>query len=270
MLEDVVDVLACPHCGLPLHSRGGAVCCESNHVFDIARQGYVSLLSGRSKVVGDSAAMVAARVEFQAAGHYAPIAQAVARAVSLPGCVLDVGAGTGYYLAQALGERRGVALDVSKFACRRAAKAHPRIGSAVADVWHGLPIRTGAVATVLNVFAPRNAAEMHRVLQPGGEVVVVVPQGDHLRGLVDKLGLLQVDSSKGQRLSEQFTGLFDPIASESVEFALRLNADEAESLVAMGPSAWHVQPAELRERVRALGDPVEVQASVTVAKYRRG
>ena len=269
MLDDVVEVLACPHCGSNLIRSGDALRCPSNHVFDIARQGYVSLLTGRNKTVGDTAEMVAARVAFQRAGHYAPIADAVAEAVVGDGPVLDVGAGTGYYLARALGRRAGLALDLSKFACRRAAKAHPRIGAAAADAWHGLPVRTGSVGAVLNVFAPRNAAEMHRVLRPGGRLVVAVPNAGHLSGLVDELGLLNVDSQKQQRLSEQLAGRFEPSELDVVEFPLRLSAEEAEFAVAMGPSARHLTPEELRERVRGLGDPVAATASVTVAEYRR-
>ncbi|GAA2346064.1 methyltransferase domain-containing protein [Saccharopolyspora halophila] len=271
MLDDVVELLACPHCGSSLDRIGGALRCTSHHVFDIARQGYVSLLPGGSKVVGDTAEMIAARAAFQAAGHYAPIAEAVAEAVSGDGPVVDVGAGTGYYLARALGEsgRAGVALDVSKYACRRAAKAHPRVGAAVADAWHGLPIRSGAASVLLNVFAPRNAAEMHRVLRPGGELVVVVPNSGHLAGLVDELGLLNVDAQKRQRLSDQLAGRFAPSASDTLEFPLVLSHEEAESAVAMGPSAWHTGSEELRERVRDLGDPVAATASVTVATYRR-
>ncbi|KAA5831805.1 putative RNA methyltransferase [Saccharopolyspora hirsuta] len=271
MLDDVVAVLACPHCGADLDRTGNSLRCAANHVFDIARQGYVSLLPGGTKVVGDTAAMVAARADFLAAGHYAPIADAVAGELAdVEGCVVDIGAGTGYYLARALegSNRVGLALDVSKYASRRAAKAHPRMGAAVADAWQTLPVRTGAASAVLNVFAPRNAAEMHRVLRPDGRLVVVVPNGDHLADLVSALGLLKVDERKQERLTEQLADHFDLIAQRTCEFRLSLGEPEAAAVVAMGPSAWHADPESLRAQIAALPKPLAPTASVTVGSYR--
>ncbi|WP_245775510.1 putative RNA methyltransferase [Saccharopolyspora flava] len=269
VLDDVVELLACPHCGGDLGRDGGALRCPSNHAFDFARQGYVSLLSGRSKVVGDTAEMVAARAGFLEAGHYDPIADAVADAVTGDGPVVDIGAGTGFYLNRALGERLGVALDVSKYACRRAAKVHPRIGAAVADAWQPLPIRTGAAGTVLNVFAPRNAPEMRRALRPGGELVVVTPEPGHLTGLVDRLGLLHVDESKQDRLADRLAGHFTPVDQRAVEFRLHLTRDEARAAIAMGPNAWHTTPEALDAAIAELPAPLVPAVAVTVARYRR-
>ena len=86
-----------------------------------------------------------------------------------PGCIVDLGAGTGWYLARALERLRGttgLALDVSKPALRRAARAHPSLAAVACDAWGPLPLRDGGVAAVLDIFAPRNAAEIARVLVP--------------------------------------------------------------------------------------------------------
>ena len=79
---------------------------------------------------------------------------------------LDLGAGTGRQLARvldALPRRHGIALDVSRPALQRAARAHPRIGAVGCDIWGALPVRSAAAALVLNVFAPRNGDEIARV-----------------------------------------------------------------------------------------------------------
>ncbi|HEX2132457.1 MAG TPA: methyltransferase domain-containing protein [Actinophytocola sp.] len=271
MIADVVSHLACPHCGADLALAGPQVRCAAGHVFDVARQGYVNL--GASAVHGDSAEMVAARTRFLSAGHYRPITDAVvAAAGASPGCVADLGAGTGHHLAAVLDagpERVGLALEVSKPALRRAARAHPRLGAVGCDVWAALPVRDAAVSVALSVFAPRNPAELARVVRPGGVLVVVAPTVAHLAGLVDALGLLTVAPDKAARVTAALAPHFTPSGQDTCAFDLELSHDDVLSLVGMGPSAWHVGAAELAERVAALPEPVRVTASVLVSTYGR-
>lgn len=277
MLPDVVPFLACPHC------RGGFVVadrslrCESNHVFDIARHGYVSLLPGDAQTgTADTAEMVAARDAFLAAGHFAPVAKALAaRAAGIhtsgDGCVVDVGAGTGYYLRAVLEELAGsvgVAVDLSKHAARRAARAHPRAGAVVADAWRALPLRDGVAALALSVFAPRNAAELSRVLQPDGALLVVTPTPRHLAELVEALDLLTVDADKSRRLHDQLAGNFLHSGDEIIETPLRLAPADVQAVVMMGPNAFHTDLAQLAGRVVALGETVEATLSVTLSVYQ--
>ena len=86
MLPAVVDCLACPYCRLPLSEVDGTVRCARGHSFDLARQGYVTLLpAGARGPAGDDAAMVAARAGFLAAGHYAPLTAALVAAAGRVG-----------------------------------------------------------------------------------------------------------------------------------------------------------------------------------------
>ena len=273
MLADVLPFLACPHCGGGFGAEAGALRCRSGHAFDVARQGYVTLLPSGAAPGGDSAAMVAARSRVHGAGHFAPLTQALATAVAsadVAGCVLDVGAGTGHHLAAALDAapgRVGIALDASRYAARRAARAHPRIGAVVADAWRGLPVRAGAAAVLLDVFSPRNGAEMRRVLAPGGTLLVVTPRQDHLAELVGPLGLLTVDERKAARLA----GAFEPHLAErghaTRRWTMRLTRAEVADAVGMGPSAHHVDPDETRRRIDLLADPLTVTAAVDLRTY---
>lgn len=275
MLSDVTGLLRCPHCAAPLELDDGQLGCATGHHFDVARQGYVNLLPGDAETgTADPAEMVQARVAFLATGAYAPISEGVAaltrKLAASSGCVVDLGAGTGYYLEEALvqmPERVGLALDLSKPAARKAARGD-RIAAVVCDAWRALPVMDGVAAAVLSVFSPRNPGEMARILAPGGVLVVVLPTDRHLAELISALGLLGVDERKRERLEDKLGSRFERVEEERLEFPMRLGADAVRALVGMGPSAYHVDSGEIERRVAALPEPVDTTASVTVAAFR--
>ena len=282
MRPDLVSVLRCPVCGEGLGLHGRTAKCGRGHSYDLAKQGYLNLLPSTSTgIEGDTAEMIEARSTFLATDSYRPIRDALiastpedldlARLDRGDGeLVVEVGAGTAYYLAGVVAARtgsRGIALDVSRYAARRAAKVDPRIGAVVCDAWRELPLRDGVAHVILNVFAPRNAQEMARILAPGGTLLVVTPNQAHLGELVDVLGLVRVDQEKERRLTESLSG-FERSKDETVEVTMRLDHQSIERLVAMTPSARHLDQAEWAERIAVLADPAEVTLSVTVSAWR--
>lgn len=237
------DLLACPVCAAPLREAAGTLRCPAGHSFDVARQGYVNLLTGdASPGTGDTAAMVDARADFLGRGHFEPLIEAVAHAVAeaagtTPGCLIEVGAGTGEYLARSLDllpGRTGLALDISKYAARRAVRAHARAGAVVCDAWRALPVRDSVAAVVMSVFAPRNPAEFARVLVPGGALVVVTPTPRHLGTLVEALGLVGIEEAKDERLERTVAPYFAHAGNRLVECALVLDRADALAVAAMG------------------------------------
>jgi 23S rRNA (guanine745-N1)-methyltransferase len=271
-------LLACPLCGAALTapSDAGALRCSTGHSFDRARQGYVTLLPpGHRPPSGDSAEMVADRVAVLEAGHFAGLTAALADAVladgERPAALLDLGGGTGHHLAgvlERLPDAVGVVLDSSRYAVRRAARAHPRAMAVAADSWARLPVRGGAVDGVLVVFAPRNGPEIARVLRPGGRLVVVTPAADHLTELVGPLGLLRVDPDKAARLASSLEPHLRPVATTSFRTQLTLDRPDVVPLVGMGPHARHLAREALADAVAALPAPVAVTVSVDVTTYR--
>lgn len=279
MLSHIIDVLADPADGTVLSGADdySRLVSESGHSFDVAKQGYVTLAPGAGlKHKGDDADMVTAREAYLSKGHFAPFVEAVTGAVqnALDSTVnaddvpepalLEVGAGTGYYLSHTLDSiegARGVGLDISPHAARHLAKCHPRVGAVIADVWERLPLRDESINAISVVFAPRNPAEFQRVLAPGGQVIVLTPQAGHLDELRDPLGILGVEEGKVERMYDQAAGHLEQAADPvNLAFAIQLDKESIAAQVAMSPSARHISAEELADRMAALPQTMSVTA----------
>ncbi len=253
-------LLRCPVCHGPLRVVERSLVCEQRHTYDVAKHGHVTLARA-APAAGDDAEMVAARVVVFDAGHYAPLTSALAHAAraiaaSAGGAaagppapressggpvVLDLGAGTGHHLAgvlDALPGALGIALDTSRPALRHAARAHADIAAVVADVWQALPIADATVDLVLDVFSPRNGAEMARVLKPGGAALVVIPTPEHLAELAD-LHDVDVDPEKVERLERTVGAHLERQAREPVRWTMDLTAEEVAAVLKMSPAGAH-------------------------------
>lgn len=286
MLSHIVDILADPNDGTALSGADdfSRLVSESGHSFDVAKQGYVTLAAGAGlKHKGDDMDMVNARETYLAMGHFAPFVEAVTGAVqdaldsaplaeSKPASLLEVGAGTGYYLAHTLdsiAEARGVGLDISPHAAKHLAKCHPRVGAVVADVWERLPIRDESVDAISVVFAPRNPAEFQRVLAPGGQVIVLTPGAGHLDELREPLGILGVEEGKVERMYEQAEGFLEQVADPvDISFPIELDKASVAAQVGMSPSARHISAGELAERMAALPPTLTVTARARLDRLR--
>ncbi|MDQ0865399.1 putative RNA methyltransferase [Arthrobacter globiformis] len=303
-----LPVLLCPVCRQelqPVHDGGNgrvrALACPERHSFDAARQGYFNLLVGKGTAFeSDTADMVAARAAFLDAGHYRPLAGALAEAAgpALNGpapTVLDSGTGTGHYLraildyldsnlhpesdddgaapvdgtapAEGTGGVAAVGLDISKFALRRAAKLNPEAINLVGDVWQPLPLPDAAVDVVTVVFAPRNAAEFARVLKPSGRLIVVTPRAGHLEEIASQAGMLGIDPDKDERLAEALAGRFSPLSAQDIDVELSLSPEDVANLALMGPAGHHTDRTTLTERLAGLPQATRVSARFRISIF---
>ncbi|MGO4120899.1 methyltransferase domain-containing protein [Arthrobacter sp. YAF16] len=269
--------LVCPVCRRPFTagSGGRSLICAAGHSFDAAKQGYFNFLTGKGTVFeADSAAMVAARFDFLSAGHYRPLAEAVA-GLAAPflaeagSAVLDSGTGTGHYL-RALLDRvaaAAIGIDISKFALRRAARLNPEAVNLVGDVWQPLPVADDAVDVVTVVFAPRNAAEFARVLRPGGRLIVVTPRPGHLAEIAGQTGMLGIEPAKEERLAATLAGHFHAHEGRDLDLDLRLAPADVANLALMGPAGHHLDPASLAARVAGLPARTAVSARFRIGVF---
>lgn len=255
-LLDVLPLLRCPVCAEPLHAEGRSLRCPAGHSADLARSGAVTLLHRNRPRSGDDDAMARARDRFLATGAYAPLRAAILDLAAPAGkgagdgpgrTVLDVGCGSGWYsagLLEAEPGARGIGLDSSPRSLRFAARAHPRLAAIGADVFARLPLASDAIDLVLDVFSPRNPSEFARVLRPQGRLLVARPGPGHLAELREAVpGMLGIDPRKEERLATALEPFVTAVSERTVRFTAELTPEAATDLVAMTPSARHLDPA---------------------------
>ena len=189
--------LICPICGSKLNTFDKSLVCSGHHCFDIARQGYVNLLTVQQKHSlhpGDTREQVLSRRAFLEAGYYAPIAEALIAAakeltvnsneIRPSGELLDVGCGEGYYsarLAGALGMHL-TGMDISREAVRCAAGKYKNGLWLCATASH-IPVADHSCRLLTSLFALTMPEEFKRVLRPEGYFFQVLAAEDHLLGL---------------------------------------------------------------------------------------
>lgn len=276
--------ITCPICQQALRlqqvsARPARLSCPELHTFDAAKQGYFNLLTGKgTNFREDGAAMVSARATFLDAGHYAPLAQAISAnlATSLAGVhsprILDAGAGTGYYLGEILqvlpDSATAIAIDISKFAMRRAAKL-PATLALVWDLWRDLPLEDASIDGLINVFSPHNGAEFARVLRPGASALVITPLPEHLMDGAELLGLLGIAEDKAAGVIDSMGENFILKDTTEIRVPLSLSAQEAFDLAMMGPAGHHVEAQILRERIQNHAHRIELMAAFRIQEFTR-
>ena len=237
----------CPLCAQLLRREEKRYVCPQGHSFDIARQGYVNLLTVQQKHSldpGDTRQQVLSRRAFLESGFYAPISEALNQAAldyNAQGEILDVGCGEGYYsarLAAALGAPL-TGLDISKEAVRCAAGQYKAYAWLCATAAH-IPVPDGCVGTLSSLFALTLPGEFRRVLRKNGLFLQVLAAEDHLLGL--KSIVYDVLTHKQKDTAPALPG-FALLESRQIRFDFTAEGEQIQRLFAMTPHLFRIGKA---------------------------
>ena len=262
--------LRCPNCGNALEKQEKAYICPKGHSFDIARQGYVNLLTVQQKHSlnpGDTREQVLSRRAFLEEGYYAPICGALieeAKNLGISGPVLDIGCGEGYYssrLAEAL-DAELVGLDISKEAVRCAAAKYKGPTWLTATAAH-IPVEEESVQLITSLFALTLPEEFKRVLRKDGYYFQVLAAQDHLLGL--KSIIYPELKFKDKDTVPSLPG-FELVKSVPIRFTFTVEGQQVQNLFSMTPHVFRIgkEGAENLRKTETLTDT----ASCVLNVYR--
>jgi 23S rRNA (guanine745-N1)-methyltransferase len=158
-----------------------------------------------------------------------------------------------------------IGVDIAKPAIQSAAKRFRGVTWLVAS-GALLPVGDAALDVVTCLFTQLHAAEMHRVLAPGGHLLVATPAPDHLQAIRERL-FDEVRPHQPDKFLATLEPQFELRSQQTVRFDLALEGASLANLLTMTPYAWRAKP-EKRAALES-GGPLSTQAAFTLLLLAR-
>ncbi len=261
-------MLVCPVCGNELNKNERSYFCTNNHVFDIAKEGYVNLLSGKHKageLIGDNRDMARARREFLESGEYDFLAEEICKYIKNSDSVIDICCGEGYYTnffkQRTKAEIYG--FDISKEMIKSAAKKHRECLFFVANIAK-IPLENECADVAVEICAPFNEKEFARMLKKDGILLSIVPAKHHLWGLKEAL----YDVPYENNVDETEYKLLQKISSKTVKKQAKISPkNQIMNLFAMTP--YYYKTSEKDKAKLTSFDEIETQLEFEIRVFKR-
>lgn len=243
-----IHLFSCPICKQQMEmNEEGKMSCQTNHSFDVAKQGYINLLHRPvHSMYGKE--LFASRHAVIESGLYDVMQQAIAKEITAPTpIILDTGCGEGSHLhriCQQLEKPTGVGIDIAKEGIMAAGKYYTNELWCVGDLANS-PYNAQTFDAILNILSPANYEEFKRLLKPGGKILKIVPQENYLKELRMQAF---ADSAKESYTNEQtvtrFKESFVNTVVKRITYTVPIQGALVQNLLEMTPMGWHIEQKE--------------------------
>ncbi|MCO7125658.1 methyltransferase domain-containing protein [Sporolactobacillus shoreicorticis] len=265
------NMFQCPVCGAAMDTAmQKSLVCMHGHTFDIAKQGYVNLLTRPIHTHYDKTLFEARRRIIVGHGFFDPLIEALAEQImglmNDSAHILDLGCGEGSHLAKICqllaivqsNNIRGFGADLAKEGIQSAAKIYPNQNWLVADLAYP-PFNVHLFDFVLNILSPSNYHTFDRMLKPGGSIIKVIPGSEYLRELRFSLfGEEKTHYSNADTFS-LFQQHFPNALTQKISYTIPLNQEGIRDLIQMTPLTWNVSEMKRKQWLE------KSSATITVA-----
>lgn len=246
------EIFKCPVCNKSMViNDSNSLTCDSNHCFDLAKKGYVNLLTS-SNAPSYSKELFQARHKVCEAGFYDPLIDKLAQIISKyqnsinkeVANIIDAGCGEGSHIYSIYEkiksglENNFIGVDISKDSINIAASNNADIIWCVADLAR-LPFQNRTIDVVLNILSPANYGEFYRILSDDGIVIKVVPNSQYLKELREIVYSGNENATySNDKVVNHFQEKLDVIDIKNINYKFDINKELLHHLVRMTPLTW--------------------------------
>ncbi|RIX52191.1 methyltransferase domain-containing protein [Paenibacillus nanensis] len=253
--------------------------CGKQHCFDLAKQGYVNLLTRSGRTKYDKKIFEYRRV-ISKGGLFNPLHAALSEIIKSqlpndgPASLLDAGCGEGSHLNRIQMEINrkntnpllAVGIDISKEGIGYAAAEYTNAIWCVADIAN-CPFANEQFHFILNILSPANYSEFKRLVTHNGLVIKAVPEQDYLKELREVF----YEGSDKQIYSnsltiDHFNEQFEVLDVERIRYQADLHEALIEPLLGMTPLAWGTSKERIEKVQRMNLKQVTMDFKILVGK----
>lgn len=288
LLHQYAYLLKCPlcHSHMLLRASSTLVCKQNHHSFDIARQGYVNVLTRAVKSQYSKKLFLARSDLLVNSDFFGPLTSALIDVIEVnmspqiianhPFIILDSGCGEGSHLTAVCEflkkkteqEILGVGIDLSKEGIMLASRKSDREMWLVADLAN-VPFMDQQVHVILNILSPANYAEFHRLLRDDGLVIKVVPRPKYLQEL--RQYFYAKDKQNPYSNVETVTHFkrhFSYVKQVSIQYTRIIEQDDLKSLVNMTPLLWTSSSDQVTKFLERESQEITIDLELLIGSMR--
>lgn len=273
IIEQHIQLLQCPVCEEAVTMMNDArLACPNRHSFDVAKQGYVNMLTHPVKSHYGKHLFTARQQLMTETTLFHPVHATIVTAIERhyngkeAGTIADLGCGEGSHLIEIAAHMpnamTNIGVDIAKEGIMTATRhQHPAIWL-VGDLAK-TPLKNKSADVILNLLSPANYTEFKRIAKRDALIIKLVPGPFYLKELRD---YLQKPNDVTTKPGDLFNSQLHLLEKIPLHYNQMLTTDELHLLLQMTPLAWNIDRKEAVQYLAQSGGGITIDLELLIGK----